>query len=296
MSLRSLSRSSLGWLFGISLSVLFVSLWGRAVVVDTDALADSIAPLAHTETVVDFVAGWMGDEMVESGVAPALVEPAVGYFLGSSALGQTVDEFAEEVVDAAASTDPAGSSIDMRALIAPAVPEVTLGLAGLGYDVSDDRVRAVVESLDPLVIRTPGSSPLLGPASQTAARLGIASLLASVALLVFGAVFVRLSDDRIGAVRSLLNRVAVGGLSFAVLLRLGSWVIDPSGGRAPVQEALSNLAGSKWMVPLQLGLTAAAMGAAIFVWRRLRPGEATPSRDEAATPSREQTGSLTRSR
>jgi hypothetical protein len=283
-------------LFGISLSVLFVSLWGRAMVVDTDALADSIVPLARAETVVHFVTGWMSEEMVDSGVAPDLVEPAVGYFLSSSALGQTVDEFAEEVVDAAASSDPAGSRIDMRALIAPAVPEVTLGLIGLGYDVSDHQIREVVEGLDPLVIRSPGSSPLLGPASQTAARLGIASLLAAVALVVFGGAFVRLSDDRLVAIRSLLNRVAVGGLSFAVLLRLGAWVIDPSGGRAPVLETLSNLAGSKWLVPLQLGLTAAVMGAGIFIWRRLRPGEGSQSTDEPARPPREQEESLTGSR
>lgn len=293
MSARSASRSTLGWLFGISLSILFVSIWGRAVVVDTDTLAESIAPLAGSAAVVDFVTEWMSEEMVASGVDPSLVGPAVGYFLDSSAVGRTADRFAGEVVYAAASTDPGGSRIDMRGLIVPAIPEVTAGLSSLGYDVSDTQIRNVVEGFDPLVIRQPGSSSVIGPSSEAASRLGTASVLAGVALLVFGAGFVGVSRDRIGAIRNLLNRVAVGGLSFAVLLRLGSWVLDPDGGRAPVPETVSNLAESKWMIPLQIGVVAALLGLVIYFGRRMVKQRAgTLSSNERSTRPAEQRQSL----
>ena len=285
-----MSRSTLGWAFGISLSVLLVSIWGRAVVTDTDALAESLAPLAQTDAVVELVADWMGDEMVESGIPPEMVDPTVRYFVESSAVGEAADELAAEVVAAAASTDPEGSSIDVRALLAPAVPEVTLGLGGLGIETTEATVRGVVEGLEPMTIRAADQPAWVGPASETASRLGTASLLAVVALLVFGWGFVALSEDRVSGLRSLFQRVAVGALSFAVFLRLGAWVIDPSGGRAPIPQTISNLAESKWLIPLQIAAVAAIVAWAIYLTRRrLRRGGASPS----STP---QPDALTRSR
>lgn len=289
---RLAARSTLGWAFGLAIPVLLLSIWGRAVVSDTDTLAESVSPLAETATVVDFVADWMAEEMVESGADPVMVGPTVDYFLGSSAIGQTLRQFGVEVVDSAASTDPAGSTIDMAAMVAPAVPEVATGLAGLGLEVTESSVHAVVEQLDPLVIRSPGSEALVGPASPAAARLGTAALLATLGLVVFGGGFVYLSEDRIAAVRSLMTRIAVGGLSFAVFLRLSSWVLDPNGGRAPVRESLSAVAESELAVPFQVGLVAALIAAGIYFGRRLiRRGEVFPSGDERSTPRRERSPS-----
>lgn len=293
MTPRSVSRASLGWAFGIALSVLLVSIWGRAVVADTESLAEALAPMVRTEAVIEFVADWMGEEMVESGIEPEVVEPTVSYFVGSSAVAEAADVFAAEFVIAAASTDPDGSSIDMRALLGPAVPEVASGLGGLGIEVDESTVRGVVEGLEPLVIRTPGEPALLGPASETASRLGTASLLAVVALLVFGWGFVALSEDRLAGLRSLFQRVSVGALSFAVFLRLGAWVLDPAGGRAPIPETVSNLAESKWLVPLQIALAAAIVSGAIYLTRRwLRRGEVSPLPNGAPTPQQERTDSL----
>jgi hypothetical protein len=296
MNLRSSVRSVLGWAFGISLSILFISLWGRAVVVDTDALGESLAPLSGSQTVSDFVAGWMADEMVDSGVDPEMVEPTVDRFMGSSGLGDTLDRLVVEVVQAAASTDPGGSSIDMRAMVAPAVPEMVAGLSDLGFPVSEDSVTETVTGFDPLVIREPGSSAIVGSGSRAASRLGTASALAAVAMVGLGGGVVAMSGDRVTGLRGLLNRVAIGGLSFALLLRLGSWIADPGGGRAPVPETLSNLVGSKWIVPLQVATLAGLVTGAIYVTRRLlkRRG-ASPSRDEPPIPREERQESLSRS-
>lgn len=269
MNSRAAARATLGWAFGMAVSILFLALWGRAVVTDTEALAESLSPLTGSSVVIDLVGDWMADEMVESGADAEVVEPAIGYFFESSSTGDTLDQFATEVVHAAASTDPGGTSIDMAALIDPAVPEVTMGLVELGYPVTESGVAEVVQQLDPLVIRQPGSEAMVGPASPTAARLGIAALLAVLALVAFGGFFVALSEDRLTAVRSLLTRVAVGGLSFAVFLRVGSWVLDPSGGRAPVRESLSALAGSKWAVPLEVAAVAAVIAGALYFGRKM---------------------------
>lgn len=297
MTTRAVARSSLGWAFGMAVSILLLALWGRSVVADTDTLAESLSPLAGSATVVDLVTDWMSEQMLESGADPEIVAPTIDYFFGTTGVGDSLDRFAVEVVHAAASTDPAGSSIDMAALVDPAVPELTMGLIELGYPVSQSGVAEAVAQLDPLVIRRPGSDAIVGPGSPTAVRLGTAALLATVALLVFGTGHIWLSDDRLAAIRGLATRVALGALSFAVFLRLGSWVLDPRGGRAPVPETLAAVAASKWVVPLQVAMVAALIAGAIYVGRRLlRRGGVSPSPFERPKPRRERRRSLSGSR
>jgi hypothetical protein len=268
MMFRRVSRSTLAWLFGVSLSVLLLALWGRSVVADSDTLAESLSPLSESSLVSQYLTTWMTEELVGSGVEPDRVMPTVEYILGSSAVGATLDQFVVEVIEAAASMDPNGSSVEMAALVSPAIPDISVGLAALGEPVTEPEVAEIVTTLDPLVIREPGDRPLVGHGSATVARLGTAALLALLALTIFGYGFVTLSEDRLGALRELANRVALGGISFAIFLRLGSWVLDPRGGRAPVQATLSALAGSKWSVPLQMALVGGVLAGVFYLVRR----------------------------
>lgn len=293
MTPRDVTRSTLGWAFGMSVTILLFSLWGRAVVIDTDTLAESLSPLAGTAIVSDLLGDWMADEMVEAGADPDLVEPSIDYYLQSSGVGEALDQLVVEMVHAAGSSGPEAATIDMAALIGPSVPELTVGLSQMGYPVTQEQVADIVARFDPLVIRQPGADPIVGPSSPTAARLGTAALLALIALVGFGSAYAALSEDRIWAVKNLLTRVAIGGLSFAVFLRVGSWVLDPRGGRAPVQATISEVARSKWLVPLEVALVAAVAAGAIYYWRRrIRQGEAIPSPDASPTPRSEQSESL----
>lgn len=297
MSVRSVFRSTTGWAFGFSVTILFIALWGRAVVVDTDTLGESLQPLSGSSVVVDLFAGWMADELVESGHDSDVVDPAVAYMLETSATADALDRFVVDIVDAASSTDPAGSAVDMSGLLAPTVPEVTAGLNGMGIAAESADVASVVAGLDPIVIREPGATPIVGPASPAAARLGTAALLAALGMVCFGYFAVVSSEDRIAAVRSLFSRVAVGGFGFALLLLIGSWITDPDGGRAPVSETVSGIAGSKWLLPVQIAVVATMVAGSIYVARRwLRPEEASRSTDEPPTPPEERELSLSGSR
>ena len=263
-----MARSTFGWAFGMAVSVLLLALWGRAVVVDTGTLAESLSPQSTSTHVTGYLTTWVEDEMVASGADPAGVEDEAGRLFTSPAVARTLDQLIVELVAAAASTAPAGSSVDVAGVVAPSVPDVATGMAGLGYPISETEVSEVVASMEPLVVREPGTPALVGPNSVTATRLGTAALLAVLALLLLGYGFVSLSQDRLSAVRSLLTRVALGGLSFAIFLKLGSWVLDPSGGRAPVQASVSAVAGSKWAVPLVVAIVAAAVAAVVYLVRR----------------------------
>lgn len=294
--LSSVFRSTVAWAFGFSVTVLLIALWGRAVVIDTDSLAESLAPLADSAVVGGMVADWMADELVDSGYSPEVADPTADLAVRSSATAAAMDGFVADVVRAATSSDPSGSSVDIATLLAPTVPEVSTGLSEMGLPTSESEVRSVVSALDPMVIRQPGSSALVGPESPAAARLGIAALLALLGIIGFGYATVAVSDDRIAAVRELLTRVSVGGLGFAILLLIGSWITDPRGGRAPVPETISHLASSKWMTPLQVALVAAVGAGTIYLGRRwLRRGEASRSTVESPTRSPEPERSLSES-
>lgn len=287
MSPRPLVRSTAGWLFGFAVTILLISMWGRAVVVDTDTLEDSISPMARSAMVVDLFTDWLGEELTDAGVEPVVVDSAVEQVLETPAVDNALDRFVGEVVEAAAVPGTVGSSVEMSRVVAPAVPEIVSTLNGVGVDISEAQVDELVADLDPFVIRREGTSPYVGPSAPVAVRLGTASALALVVILLAGGVAVVTSSDRLSEVRSLLTRMALGAFSFALLLRLGSWVLDPGGGRAPIEETVWGLARSKWMVPLTLAAVSGGLALSIWMMRGVRRQATSRRQDEGPTPRQE---------
>lgn len=256
---RRLARGAAGWLFGLAFSVALIATWGRAVVSDADALSEAARPLAQTSQVASIVSNWLRQEMVEAGVPKGPADQAASHAVNTPGLEDAMRRLVVEVTLAAASVGPDAAVVDVASLLRPTVPEVTTALAtALEAEVDENDVARAVDSIDPLVVVADGEARSIGPQSPAASRLGVASLLALATLLVTGWGLVASGDDRVVEVRRLLNRIALGALSFAVMLRLGSWVLSPRGGRAPISEALSVIAASKWTVPLVVGLIAGA--------------------------------------
>ena len=75
--------------------------------------------------------------------------------------------------------------------------------------------------------------------------VGLAGMTLSAAFAVV------LAEEPIRQVGGLAARVAASALSFAVLLRVGAWALDPQGGRSPVAAGGSALLSS---------------GAVVLVW------------------------------
>lgn len=273
-----------GWLFGLAATVLLIGVWGRAVVSDTSELANSLSPLSTSRLVADRFAGWLETELVDSGMDSATAETSTEKAMASPTLTPILTDLVAEAVVAAASTDPAGSIVDVASILTPVAGDITVSLNEAGVQASDAQVAAAIARLDPIVIRQPGQSALVGPASPLATRLGTATILAIIAMLGAGAIYVMASRDPMAGVRSLLTRFALGALSFSIFLRIGSWITDPRGGRAPVGEAVSLLTGSKWGVPAVMGLT--AMSIAVVFWifrRRIKPTAMSPSQSAPPT-------------
>ena len=275
--MKRVMEGASGWLFGLAVTLLLISIWGRAIVVDTDALAESLGPLSQSVTVVDQFADWLGSELTGAGVDPALADEAVKSALGGSAVDDALNDLVLEVVVSAATSDPGGASVDVASILAPAVPEIAVSLTLSGVPVTEGQVEEVVDGLDPLVIIEPGQAPPVGPESPIATRLGTATVLALVAMVVAGSISITAASDSIATARKLLIRVALSGLTFGLLLKLGSWILDPGGGRAPASQTLSGLAEAKWLVPMSVaGLAAALAGLTWLVRRGVKPEAAIP--------------------
>lgn len=282
--------STAAWIFGLATSVLFVALWGRAVVIDTDQLGDSLRPLSETGEVAKAFSDWMTTELVESGVPAGEAEDASQAALLTTEVSLALEGLVVDVVDAAATDGVVGGTVDVATALLPTAPAVAASLQTSGIPVTEPQVAEVIAGIDPLVIREPDEGAIVGPNSRLVRRLGTAVLLAVLAQIVFGSLYILAGNDRLKRTKTLLTRFALTGMSFAVLLKLGSWVLDPQGGRAPVSESLSLLADSKWVIPAMVGV-AGAIGA-VMVWLvrasmappASTPAEGSPQRRVAPKP------------
>lgn len=289
MTSRKLARGVGAWMFGFATTIFLLSMWGRAVVVDVGALEEAAAPLAESSAVANLFTDWLDQEMADSGVAPATAQIVVDDVMTRSTVVGAMGRFAGELVTAAAAPGPEPARVDMSGLLQPAIPEIEAALSAAGVTITEERVAEVVAQLDPLVVRRADTEPFIGAESPTAARLGTAAILSLLVMGATGWATVVTSEDRAAEARSLLSRVALGALSFSILLKFGSWVLDPSGGRAPIAESLGRVAGAKWLHPMAIGL-AAGLAAAVTWWRRrrLRPEAVSLSADvpPTSTPER----------
>lgn len=271
------------WVFGLASTVLLVGIWGRAVVVDTNELAESLSPLAASEIVADRISNWLEAELVGVGLDSVAASSAADQVLTHPAVGPVLEHLVAEGVEAAASSDPNGATLDVASVLVPATGQITDGLNQAGVPVTAAQVEATLAGLEPLVIRDPSDRPMIGASSPLASSLGTAAMLGAILMALAGGAYVAMSRDRMRAVRSLLTRFAMGALSFAVLLRIGAWLVDPAGGRAPFRASFALLADSKWVVPLGFGLVSMAAAVTARVFRsRVRPGEASHSGHEPA--------------
>ncbi|MFP3914548.1 MAG: hypothetical protein ACLFWM_06710, partial [Actinomycetota bacterium] len=168
-----------------------------------------------------------------------------------------------EMVRVAAEPSGEETSVDVAEFYRPAVPAVTASLAGAGIPVTEEQVASVVNELDPLVIRSGEAPPVVGPDSAGAGFLTVATLLALLAMVLSGTGAVMLSKNRWIMTRSLFNRLAVSGVTYAVFFQLTSWVLDPGGGRASPRGALAQIMSSKLWIPLLLTAIAGSAGWAI---------------------------------
>ena len=270
---RRFALSTVLWVYGIAVTVTLVSVWGRAVVVDASLMADAAADSATAGPVATLVEQWLARELSELGGGSPVIEGGSD----DPVVAAVFAELAREIVLASAVRPGEEAVVDVAEILEPAVPAVADNLAANGVD--EAAVSAYFASLDPLVVRRPDSRPPVGPSSGAARSLYLATVVGLLTMAASGGAALWMAGDRRAMAKSLLSRLGLGALGFAVMFRLGAWILDPGAGRSPFRLAASRIVGAKLWIPM---MVAAFAGAGVWgLWahrhHRVTPGEGSPS-------------------
>lgn len=257
---RRLLVSVVLWVYGISITVFLVSIWGRSVASDTGLVSSAASHLVESDFVTSRIEGWFERALGDVGVADGGTSAQI---VALPEVRAATAELIGEAVVAMAHADDGPVVVDVAAAYRPAVPAVTVALRTMGMEVTEAQVGAVVDRLEPLVLAPESDRPMVGPGSGPARTLTVATLVGLASLLSSGGLAIYLAEDRRQMIKTLLTRLAVSAFTFAVFFRLSAWVMDPRGGRAGVSGAVAEVLVSKLWVPLLITAIAGASAWAV---------------------------------
>lgn len=270
--------STVLWVYGIAVTVTLVSLWGRAVVVDTALVAEAAADSATAGPVAALVEQWLQRELVELGTGPG--NQVIGGVSDDPEVAAVVADLVRAVVLAAAVPPGEEAVVDVSELLQPAVPAITRNMEANGVGVDERAVAAYVASLDPLVVRSHESPPPVGRSSGAARSLYLATVVGILTMAASGSAALWMAEDRRAMGKSLLSRLGLGALGFAIMFKLGAWILDPGAGRAPFRTAAARLVGAKLWIPT---MVAAFAGAGVWGLRAHRHHRVTPEEESPSS-------------
>ncbi|MGF1666246.1 MAG: hypothetical protein ACFCVC_08245 [Acidimicrobiia bacterium] len=266
--LRAAALATSLWLFGVFTTLLLVGVWGRTVTADRPTLTHSTELLLASDLVRDRVEAWLTDGLVgSSAAAPDQIEGVLALIATSPEMDTALRLAAEEAVSSALAPPGAAPTVDLEPAAAALVPAVSRALTTTGMDVAPELVRAALADAD-LELSSGSGSWASGAAHRAGTALTRVLVVGLAGMGATGAIAIASSEQRVARVRSLAWRVALSSVTFALMLRLGSWAVHPTGGRSPVTGAASIIIGSNGHVPLLLAAGAAAV--ALLARRRHR--------------------------
>lgn len=269
---RRLSRGTALWIFGLATTVLLISTWGRAVSGDRETLTGSARAAVEASDVTARLSALVSEGLEDVVSMPSdelvsLVEEVARSHEGQEAIDSIIDE-----VVAAALAEPGSTAVvDIRDAVLPVVPVVAESLQRRGTEVPEDAIVAGLEQAGALAIDAEAAPLVDGTVARARSVLTRVVVTALVAMALAAVAAVALSDDRYRMMRSLGFRVALSAATFALLLRIGSWALDPDGGASPVAAGGAVLLAAHVWVPLAAVAAGVALAfATTFASRRRR--------------------------
>lgn len=282
-SARAAGRSAVLWLFGIFTTLVLVGLWGRSVAADEITLEEGARAVLESELVNRRMTDWVTEAVTQmSSVAPDQTANLVDEVVASPELDQAIAEVVDATVEAALAPPDQPSSLDLQPALERLEPAIDRALASTGLPLDST---VVTGAFDDLVFSSNDMELASNTVAGARAFLTRVVMIGLAGLLVTGAIAVWTAEDRIAQIRSLSWRIALSAFTFAVMLRLGAWAVDPTGGRSPIAAGGAVVLGSNGHVPAIIMVVFAVVGAAastVVVRRRRRPD------DSAEEPTGEQ--------
>ena len=282
---RSFGFSFALWMFGFCTTVLLIGLWGRSVATDDTTLAESANAVLRSEIVNERVLDWIGDGVTAlSGAASEDTKDAVDRIGSSAEMQRVLEDLVDQAVRAALAKPGTASAIDLSSSVEVLTPVVIDTLRQEGIEADATQVRdSLLEA--PALILSSEDRGLVSESVQAAARLLTWVVVVGLTGLVLtGAIVILMADDRVRQIRALAIRLGVSAISFALILRVGAWAVDPRRGRSPISDGGAVLLASNGHVLVYVGAAAALLvGGTSFVLVRARRNAARqgPAAEEA---------------
>ncbi len=266
------------WLSGLSTTVLLVGIWGRAVATDQGAIEAGTRAVLESEVITERITGWIEDgieantDELPLGAAADAASAVWDHPDTRAVLAEAVDRLVE------AALGPPGTSVpvDLGDLLRPLAPVVVGELGSRGISLSAAAVDSVLAEGPTIVLGTEAGAGVTSAIARARSLLTKVSAVGLAGMMLSGIAAVVLAEERLRQVRRLAVRVAVSALTFSVLLRFGSWALDPGGGRSPLAAGGSVLLGSSGHVLVIAAFIAAGIAffATVSVKHRRRQATA----------------------
>jgi hypothetical protein len=261
-------------MFGLATTALLVTTWGSAVTSNRATVESAVSEAVQADVVAGRLIEWAGVGLAEVADLPvADVADVADHLRDDPHVGSALTEVARELAGALFAEPGETVSIELTDELVPLAPVVAAEARRQGLDLEEEAVREALASMGQ--VRLNADETAAGTASRTSTALTVAAAVAAVLLLVFGTIAVMTASDRRAELRTLASRVTISAVSFAAMLRISAWILDPGGGGSPLRRSGAILLADGLRVPLIL----AAVGcAAWLVGRRTRP-PSLPSED-----------------
>jgi len=276
---RALALSVALWLFGIATSMVLIGLWGRSVAGDQVTLEASTRAVLESELVNDRLTDWVGDAI---GAAAQLSEGDMAAVVAAvdetPEMQAAVDDVVDQAVTAVLAPPGTVTVLDLTAAVESLAPVVAAVLEERGVVANADSIRAAAGNAPSIVLSAEDTVMVGGTAHEVRGILSKVVVLGLGGMLLFGVAAVLLNEDRVRQLRSLVIRIGVSAVTFAIIIRIGAWAVDPAGGRSPIAAGGAVLLKSNGHILASVAIAAAVIAAAIspVLLRRSLPRPTPP--------------------
>jgi len=272
---RSVALSVVLWAFGLATSLFLIGIWGRTVAVDSATIETAARTMIDSDRATDRINTWFEEGLasaasLDSATASSVVEAIEGRPQYRQAVDSIVDVFIESLFAPPGVT----TQVDLDSVLSPIVPLVDGELRRRGIPVEAVAIEHAMGDAGIVVLDAGEVASVAAGVADARVFLTQVVAVAFLAMLGVGFVAVSLAEERPAMVRHLASRTVLAALSYAVILRLAGWALDPGRGRSPIAGGAGVIFASNTQVFLILAAVAGAVTASAY-WIAVRTASPT---------------------
>jgi hypothetical protein len=255
-------------------------MWGRTVVVDSSTLESSITTIIDADLATDRINLWFEEALATAaGVDSDTARSVVSSIESRPEYREAVDTIIGAFVGSLFTNDGDAASVDLEQALSPLVPIVAGELVRRDVPVEMERIEDVLDHAGIVELDTGEAASVAAVITDARVFLTQVVVVALFGMLLAAFVAVSLAAEPLAMVRQLSTRVMVAAVSYAMILRLAGWALDPQRGRSPIAGGTAIIFSSNLQVFLIFGGVAAGI-TAVGYWVAARRWDAKEARSQ----------------